>query len=88
MHIMFIHPSDATVTNSTNQDWMMLGLRGWSVYDTYATCNGGYWHIVCIVDSGYPSGQYLRSCYPVLLGTQPYQIWMKIDMVHVECLLI
>ena len=54
IHIMCITPSDATVEKSTNQDWVMLGLRCWSVYHTDSTCNGGYWHFVIIVNSGHP----------------------------------
>ena len=61
MNIMCISPSDATVANSTNQDWSMLGLRCWSVYDADEACNGGYLHILFILDSGYPSGQYLKN---------------------------
>ena len=41
MHIMCITPSDSTVENSTYQDWELLGLRCWSVYDTDAEWNEG-----------------------------------------------
>ena len=67
MNIMWIPPSDTTVTNSTNQYWLTLGLRCWSVYDTDYACNGGYWNIIFILYSGYPYGQYIRIFYPVLL---------------------
>ena len=39
---MCITPSDATVENSTNQDWVTLGLRRLSVYDTDYAWNGVY----------------------------------------------
>ena len=88
MYILCIPPSDETVSNSTNQYWILLGLRCWSVYDIDSACNGAYWKIVCIVDSGFPFSQYISSCYLVFLGIQPYQIFMKIDMACVECFLI
>ena len=34
INIMCIPPSYETVENSTNKDWVMLGLRYRSVYDT------------------------------------------------------
>ena len=74
MHMLCIIPSDATVAKSTNKDWVPLGLRFLSVYYTDAAWNVVYWHIVFIVDSGYPSVQYIRICYPVLLVIQPYHI--------------
>ena len=39
---MCITTSDATVETSTNKDWVMLGLKFLSVYDTDYACNGGY----------------------------------------------
>ena len=51
---MCITPSYETVENSTNQEWVMLGLSCWSVYDTDSTYNGGYWHFAIILDSGHP----------------------------------
>ena len=60
---------------------MPLGLVCISVYYTSAACNEVYFYTVCIVDSGYPSGQYLSIYYPVLLVIQTYHILMKIDMV-------
>ena len=50
---MCITPTDTIVEKSTNQDWVMLGLRRWSVYDTDYTYNGVYGHFVIIVDSGH-----------------------------------
>ena len=54
IYIMCITPTKETVENSTNQDWVMLGLRCWSVYDTDSACNGVYSHFIIIVDSGHP----------------------------------
>ena len=34
MHNIYIPPSYATVENSTNKDWVLLGLSYLSVYDT------------------------------------------------------
>ena len=45
--------------------WSLLGLRCLSVYDTDAVWNLVYWHVVCIVDIGYPIlsiALYLWSC--------------------------
>ena len=54
VNTMCIPTSYATVTESTNLDWVLLGLRCLSVYDTDAMYNGGYWHLVCIMYIGYP----------------------------------
>ena len=72
MHTVCIPTSDATVENSTNQYWVLLGLRCWSGYDTDAAFNGGYWNTVCILDSGYWSGQYIIIFHPVFMGIKPY----------------
>ena len=65
---MCITPSDATVNKSINQDWVMLGLRRWAVYDTDSACNGGYWHFVCIVDSGHTIWSIYRELLPCIIG--------------------
>ena len=70
IHITCITPTDATVENSTNQDWVMLGLRCWSVYDIDSSCNGVHWNFVIIVDSGLPIWSIAWELWPFILGNK------------------
>ena len=90
IHIVCITPIDATVVKSTNQDWLLLGLRCWSVYDIDYACNGVYWHFVYIVDSGYSIWSIARELWPYIIGNKIItdlgeyiygSCWMFFDMV-------
>ena len=87
---MCITPTDATVQKSTNQDWVMLGLRFWSVHYTYSAWNGVYWHFVIIVDSGIPVWSVAWELWPCILGNKIITYmgeciyglgWMFVDMI-------
>ena len=70
MRLICIHTSDAAFVTSTNQDWGLLGFRCWSVYDTDAVWNEGYWHGVFIVDSGYPIWSKSQEFWPCIIGNK------------------
>ena len=90
IHIMCIHPSGVTVTNSTNQDQVLIALRCGSVHYTDSAYNGGYWHFVGILDSDYPICSIywylwpyiLRNTIITYLGEYRYgSCWMFVDMI-------
>ena len=90
INIVCIPTTDATVENSTNLYWVMLGLRCWSVYDTDFVCNGLYWHFVIIVDSGIPIWSISWELWTYIIGNTIISYlgeyiyglgWMFVDLI-------
>ena len=82
---MCITPTDVIVENSINQDWWMLGLRCWLVYDTDSAYNGVYRQFFIIVDNGHPIWSIARELWPCIIGNtiityQAEYIWLMLNV--------